>query len=550
MKASAITKVAAIVTVLLTTLTLGSVVINVRAAKSDEQASSSRLESLKHVDVVRASSALLTETVRAYTATAEQQWSDRYWSEVGSGHQAAAIQALKDLGTPADELEMLTKASQASGALVKLETRAMRLVMTAQAIPLTTMPKDVAEWALTPEESALPKAEKLSLARSLVHGSDYETAVRNIMDWHAKFRQAILTRLDLEADSAKNARATSERVVLAALVLMTASLATVLFLFHRRLGSVVRQYARQLRQRDVHDLSFRLDPNGVLELHELAQAFNEQNSAVAESITQISTSASRLSRSSAQLTDTARQLDHSSQRTSAESNSASQSSRTVNDNVSTVAAGAEQMSASIKEIASASQHAANVVHEAVAAAETTSATVASLSESSVLIGEVMKTISAIAQQTNLLALNATIEAARAGEAGKGFAVVAGEVKDLAQQSAQATEDISARVEGIQRDATATSVALERIAEIIGRIDETQTTITTAAEQQAATTHEMARSVQVAAVGAAEIADRIDTVAREAGDTTGGAAKTLRASEELAIVAKDLDDVVGLFTMAK
>lgn len=549
MKASQITKVAAIVTVVLSLLTIASVVITVNATATDNRVLHTREESLKYVDVVRESSALLTNTVRAYTATSDPHWSDVYWQEVASTHQAGAIQALKDLGTPADELDMLTKAIQASAELVKLETHAMRLVMSASNIPVDTMPESVAQWPLTAQENALPAAEKLNLARAMVHGQAYQAAVSNIMNWHAKFREAVLARLDQQAQQAKKARAASEIAVTVMLMLMAAGLISVLLLFHRRLGAVVRLYAQQLRQHDVHNVAFRLEPAGVMELHELAEAFNQQNAAVAESIGQIRASASQLSAASNQLMDTATALDRSSQRANSESAAAAQSSQSVNENVSTVAAGAEEMSASIKQIAAAAHDATNVVGEAVAAAQSTSTTVSSLSDSSVLIGEVMKTISAIAEQTNLLALNATIEAARAGEAGKGFAVVAGEVKELAQQSAQATEDISARVKGIQRDATATSAALGSIGEIISRIDQTQTTIAAAAEQQASTTQEMARSVQVAALGASEIAERTQTAAQQAGDTTEGAAATLQAAQQLTNVATALDRVVSLFSTA-
>ncbi|WP_308442113.1 methyl-accepting chemotaxis protein, partial [Planosporangium flavigriseum] len=141
---------------------------------------------------------------------------------------------------------------------------------------------------------------------------------------------------------------------------------------------------------------------------------------------------------------------------------------------------------------------------AVSGAETATATVGRLGESSVEIGNVVKMITSIAEQTNLLALNATIEAARAGEAGKGFAVVATEVKDLAQETAKATEDISRRVQSIQTDSTAAVEAIAHIAEVIGQINSFQETIASAVEEQSATTSEMSRNVAEAATGATEI----------------------------------------------
>ena len=206
----------------------------------------------------------------------------------------------------------------------------------------------------------------------------------------------------------------------------------------------------------------------------------------------------------------------------------------------------EEMTASIREIAQNATEAASVATGAVGVASQAQDTVASLGESSAEIGQVIKVITSIAQQTNLLALNATIEAARAGDAGKGFAVVANEVKELAKETAKATEDIGRKIEAIQGDTSGAVSAISEISEVIGRINDIQTTIASAVEEQTATTNEIARSVTEAAGGANGIADDISQVASAADDTRQGAQNTLQSATELSTMAAELKAQVGRF----
>ena len=262
----------------------------------------------------------------------------------------------------------------------------------------------------------------------------------------------------------------------------------------------------------------------------------------------IGETAETLGLSAEQLTGVARSMGEGAAVTSGRAASASEASTQVSSSIQTVATAAEEMTASIREIAKNATEAAGVATSAVEVADGAQETVTSLGESSAEIGQVVKVITSIAQQTNLLALNATIEAARAGDAGKGFAVVANEVKELAKETATATEDISRKIEAIQSDAQSAVSAISRITEVIGRINAIQATIASAVEEQTATTNEIARSVTEAATGADGIASDITQVASAAAENRTGAQNTLASASELTAIATELRSLVGRFTL--
>src|SRR4051794_349041 len=294
------------------------------------------------------------------------------------------------------------------------------------------------------------------------------------------------------------------------------------------------------------DLTANADVESRDEVGQMAGALARAQVSLRAVLSEINGTSTTLAGSAEELTAVSAQIAASAEDAASQAINLSGTANQVSGNVQTVAAGTEQMSASIREIASSSAEAVRVASSAVREAVTATDTVAKLGESSTEIGKVVKTITTIAEQTNLLALNATIEAARAGEAGKGFAVVAEEGKQLAQETARATEDISKMVDTIQADTQEAVGAIARISQTIEDVNSYQTTIASAVEEQTATTSEISRSVNEAASGSATIAVSVQSVAAASQSSMQGISESQRAAVELASLSAELRTMVGRF----
>lgn len=286
------------------------------------------------------------------------------------------------------------------------------------------------------------------------------------------------------------------------------------------------------------------------ELGEVSRLFNLFMDKLQEILRGVVGHTSSLATASHQLVEASEQITINSGEAAAQASSVSEATQQVTRNLQGLSTGAGEMKLTIQSIAANANKAATLAASAVSATQVANSTVAKLGQSGAEIGVVMKVITAIAQQTNLLALNATIEAARAGEAGKGFAVVANEVKELAKQTAAATEDISRKIAAIQTDTRGAVTAIGTVSGVIDEINDISATIAAAVEQQSATTEEMTRNTTEAASGAGNIAVNIGGAAQAAEATSARAKESQKAAQELASIAAELSALMRQFKIER
>ncbi len=385
------------------------------------------------------------------------------------------------------------------------------------------------------EATGIVLGEELVLFNKMAEGAD-------------RLDQAVQAKSKQQAADAEDASARTRTTMIVVAVLSLLLAIVLATLITRSLTRPLRRSVDLLRDVAKGNLTGRVDNPTGDELGQMGVALNESLDRMGETVDGIAQGSATLSSASEELSAVSQQMSAAAEETAVQAGSVSVAAEQVSHNVQSVSAGAEELGASISEIAKNATEAAQVAGQAVHVAEQANATVRKLGTSSAEIGEVVKVITSIAEQTNLLALNATIEAARAGEVGKGFAVVASEVKDLARKTATSSEEIGRKIAMIQDDTREAVQAIGQITEIIQRINDIQTVIAAAVEEQAVTTNEISRSVTEAATGASEIARNITGVAETARGTTQGAAETHRAAEELSRLAAELQSLVSRFDL--
>jgi methyl-accepting chemotaxis protein len=357
-------------------------------------------------------------------------------------------------------------------------------------------------------------------------------------------RKLVLSQLGQEQDRLKGAVRTSLILVIALTAFCGILVSGTVLLIGRSINGRITGLRGALQRLADGDLRQRIPVGGVQELSEIAGNVNAVAESLSSSFASLSTTSEQLNGAASALETLAADVGQSAEQTSSQAGVVARTADEVSQNVQAVAAGGEEMGASISEISRNANEAARVAVGAVQAVESTTTTMNKLGESSREIGDVIRLITSIAEQTNLLALNATIEAARAGDAGKGFAVVADEVKQLAQETARATEDISNRVETIQQDADQAARAISEIAGVITRINEFQTTIASAVEEQTATTQAINAGVGDAATGSSQIASSISSVADAAGLTARSMSQAHENARELSTMSDRLAALVA------
>jgi methyl-accepting chemotaxis protein len=425
---------------------------------------------------------------------------------------------------------------------------AMRDKLTALASPPSPAPVRAATAAVRPVVDTYLERAASVVGSGGTGYAEFSTSFTEVEEQLPAVGDALEAYAADLAGAVGDQRRSAERLLLLTALVAGALFAVTGWLIARGVLRPLREVSGVLDGLAAGDLTRTADASGADEMGVMARALNTAIDSVRGTLGAVTGSAGTVSRSATDMAGSTQRIASSSREVSDRAAAAAEAADAINRNISTTAAGGTQMGTSIEEISRNAAEAVRVVNEAVSMATRANAIMMELGESSGEISSVVKLITTIAEQTNLLALNATIEAARAGDAGKGFAVVASEVKDLAQETARATEEIARRVTSIQDGTSGAVTAIGEMTAVIERINEFQTLIAAAVEEQSATTSEMNRNIHEAVTRSGEISETISAIAGSARSSSGDAATSQDAVTQLSSLAEELRGQVSRFRL--